>query len=314
MKKLIALAVAAAAMPAMAAVSVSGSYNVEYVDKSDKSAIGTAFKTGGTAATDQVTAANKDSKQVQSYDVDVAVSASAEMDNGMTISASLEADDSDNDGSVTISGAFGSVAMGDVAGALDAVDGAAIGTARDDQSAGQGTDASVTYTLPTIAEGLTVKASWSAENGGNGATADASSVAAKYSMSGVTFHVGSESQDGADITGYGISYSANGLTIGYGYSELDSDTANADNEVSSVSAGYTMGNLTLAVNTYEKENEAGATTSDITSMSVAYAMGGGVTAYASTTDNDVAQDPATPSATTTQSFEDVTRVGIKFAF
>ena len=32
MKKLIALAVAAASMPAMAAVSVSGSYNVEYVD------------------------------------------------------------------------------------------------------------------------------------------------------------------------------------------------------------------------------------------------------------------------------------------
>ena len=75
----------------------------------------------------------------------------------MTISASLEADDSDNDGSVTISGAFGSIAMGDVAGALDAVDGAAIGTARDDLSAGAGTDASVAYTLPTIAEGLTVK-------------------------------------------------------------------------------------------------------------------------------------------------------------
>ena len=311
MKKLIALAVAAAAMPAMAAVSVSGSYNVEYVDKSDKSAIGEVFNTG---ANGTVTAANKDSKQVQSYDVDVAVSASAEMDNGMTISASLEADDSDNDGSVTISGAFGSIAMGDVAGALDAVDGAAIGTARDDLSAGQGTDASVTYTLPAIAEGLTVKASWSAENGGNGATADASSVAAKYSMSGVTFHVGSENQDGADITGYGISYSANGLTIGYGYSELDSDTANADNEVSSVSAGYTMGNLTLAVNTQEKENEAGATTSDITTMSVAYAMGGGVTAYASSSDNDVTQDVATASATTTQSFEDVTRVGIKFAF
>ena len=277
MKKLIALAVAAAAMPAMAAVSVSGSYNVEYVD-------------------------NSTTKKVQSYDVDVKVSASAEMDNGMTIKANLEADDTDNDGDITITGAFGSIAMGDVAGALDAVDGAAIGTARDDKSAGQGTDASVTYTLPTIAEGLTVKASWSAEDGGNGATGDASSVAAKYSMSGVTFHVGSESQDGADITGYGISYSASGLTIGYGYSELDSDTANADNEVSAIAAGYTMGNMTLAVNTYEKENEAGATTSDVTSMSVAYAMGGGVTAYASTSEDDEAANSET------------TRFGIKFSF
>ena len=277
MKKLIALAVAAASMPAMAAVSVSGSYNVEYVDDST-------------------------TKEVQSYDVDVAVSASAEMDNGMTISASLEADDTDDDGSVTISGAFGSIAMGDVAGALDAVDGAAIGTARDDLSAGAGTDASVTYTLPTIAEGLTVKASWSAEDGGNGATADASSVAAKYSMSGVTFHVGSESQDTADITGYGISYSANGLTIGYGYSETDNDSAD-DTEISAVAAGYTMGNLTLAVNTQEKENTTtGATTGDTTSMSVAYSMGGGVTAYASTSEDDETANSET------------TRFGIKFSF
>ena len=305
MKKLIALAVAAAAMPAMAAVSVSGSYNVEYVDSSDKTVGGGADKT-----------------EVQSYDVDVAVSASSEMDNGMTISASLEADDSDNDGSVTISGAFGSIAMGDVAGALDAVDGAAIGTARDDLSAGAGTDASVAYTLPTIAEGLTVKASWSAEDGGNGATADATSVAAKYSMSGVTFHVGSESQTSADITGYGISYSANGLTIGYGYSETDNDTG-ADTEISAVAAGYTMGNLTLAVNTQEKENTTtGATTSDITTMSVAYSMGGGVTAYVSSTDNDVAQastaavaaTPGNAGTAAADTYEDVTRVGIKFSF
>ena len=295
MKKLIALAVAAAAMPAMAAVSVSGSYNVEYVDKSDKSTVNPGA----------------DSKQVQSYDVDVAVSASSEMDNGMTISASLEADDSDNDGSVTISGAFGSIAMGDVAGALDAVDGAAIGTARDDLSAGIGTDASVTYTLPTIAEGLTVKASWSAEDGGNDATADATSVAVKYSMSGVTFHVGTEDQTANDLTGYGVSYSAAGFTLGYGYSENDSDTDGSDVETTSLSAGYTVGNLTLAVNTQEKEDEDGATTSDITSMSVAYAMGGGVTAYASTTDNDEAQATGADDAYT---YEDITRVGIKFSF
>ena len=310
MKKLIALAVAAAAMPAMAAVSVSGSYNVEYVDSTDKSPVGTAFTTAGVAGA--VTAANASTSKVQSYDVDVAVSASSEMDNGMTISASLEADDSDNDGSVTISGAFGSIAMGDVAGALDAVDGAAIGTARDDLSAGAGTDASVAYTLPTIAEGLTVKASWSAEDGGNDATADATSVAAKYSMSGVTFHVGSESQNAADITGYGVSYSANGLTIGYGYSETDNDTG-ADTEITAVAAGYTMGNLTLAVNTQEKESTTAGvttTTSDITTMSVAYGMGGGVTAYASSTDNDVVQSTTTAA----QSFEDVTRVGIKFSF
>ena len=62
---------------------------------------------------------------------------------------------------------FGSFAIGDadMGGALDSVDGAAVGTARDDMSGGVGTDADVKYTLPTIVEGLTVKGSWSAEDG-----------------------------------------------------------------------------------------------------------------------------------------------------
>ena len=280
MKKLIALAVAAASMPAMAAVSVSGSYNVEYVDD-------------GTDTT------------VQSYDVDVKASASAEMDNGMTIKANLEADDTDNDGDITITGAFGSIAMGDVAGALDAMDGAAAGTARDDTSAGQGTDASVTYTLPTLVEGLSVKASWSAENGGNGATADATSVAAKYTTSGLTVFAGSESQADADIDGYGVAYTVAGLTIGYGSSTKDNDDG-TEVEIDALAASYVMGNLTLAVNTKETEStETGANATadaDVTTMSAAYSMGGGVTAYISQTEDDET------------AADETTRLGIKFAF
>ena len=45
------------------------------------------------------------------------------------------------------------------------VDGAAVGTARDDMSGGVGTDADVKYTLPTIVEGLTLMVSWSSEDG-----------------------------------------------------------------------------------------------------------------------------------------------------
>ena len=281
MKKLIALAVAAASMPAaMAAATVTGSYNVEYIDDSSTT-------------------------KVQSYDVDVAVSASAEMDNGMTISASLEADDSDNDGSVTITGAFGSVAMGDVGGALDAMDGAAASTARDDTSAGQGTDASVTYSLPTIVEGLSVKASWSAEDGGNDATADATSVAAKYTTSGLTVFAGQESQTDADIDGYGVSYTIAGLTVGYGSSTKDNDDG-TEVEIDAVAASYVMGNLTLAVNTKETEStETGddaTADADVTTMSAAYSMGGGVTAYISQSEDDET------------AADETTRLGIKFSF
>ena len=262
MKKLIALAVAAASMPAMAAVSISGASEFSYSD------------------TDAATTAGMEQTVVT-------VSASSEMDNGMTISASSAIINdggtigSDNGAtSITIAGSFGKLNLGDVAGPLDALDGAAIGTAENDFSNGQGGDMSVRYDLPTIAEGLTLHVGYSPENGGDGVVADTTGFGASYSVAGFKVFYGSEDNAAGDeVTGMGIKYSMGGLTVGYNASETDGGA-----ELSGIAAGYKTGNLTLAVNTTEDDNTADSAK---TTVSVAYSMGGGVTAYAASTSADL---------------------------
>ena len=277
MKKLIALAVAAAAMPAMADISLSGSTRVEYVD-------------------------NDTTTEISRSDLDLNITATSEMDNGVAVKTSFQADDSDASANITLTGAFGSLAIGDadMGGALDSVDGAAVGTARDDLSAGTGTDADVKYTLPTIVEGLTLMASWASDDT-TLATGGHTSVAAKYTTGGLTVFVGQDNYDTAgtdsdDATGYGVSYSMNGMTIGYGASD-DEDGV----ETTAVALGYTMGNLALAYNSQEAEDSSGATTADQSTISAEYNMGGGVKAYVSSNSND-------------QTDTDTARVGLKFAF
>ena len=187
-------------------------------------------------------------------------------------------------------------------GALDSVDGAAVGTARDDMSGGVGTDADVKYTLPTIVEGLTLMVSWSSEDStASDATAGHTSVAAKYTTGGLTVFLGQDTMDAAgtdsdENTGYGIAYTMSGFTGGVNMSE---DVNGA--ETTAVALGYTMGNLALAYNNSETENSAGATTADANTVSAEYNMGGGVKAYVSQNQND-------------QTDVDTTRVGLKFAF
>ena len=281
MKKLIALAVAAAAMPAMADISLSGSTRVEYVD------------------TDA-------SETVSRSDLDLNIAASTELNNGMTVSTSFQADDGDDSANLTIVGAFGTLSVGDadMAGALDSVDGQAIATARDDLNHGTGADADVKYTLPTLVEGLTVMASMTAE--GTGAQGN-SSFAAKYTMGGLTVAAGTESYDTAgteddDATAYSVAYTMNGFTVGFGSSE-DEDGV----EIDAVSAGYVMGDLTLAYNAHEAENAAGTVVKDASTISASYSLGGGVSVFASSLNVDT----DTLSATATV---DTTRVGMSFAF
>jgi len=284
------LAVAAASVPAMAAVSVSGASEFSYSD------------------TDAATTAGMEQTTVT-------VSGSSELDNGMTISASSVIM---NDGgsivtdngatSITLAGSFGKLNLGDVASPLDALDGAAIGTAENDYSNGVGSDMSIRYDLPTIVEGLTLHAGFSPENGGDGVQSDATGFGASFAVAGFKVFYGSESYtealgtaatNGSDIdaSGYGVSYSTAGFTVGFNASEKEDDGV-VVSELSGVSAGYTTGNLTLAVNTTEDDQVAD---SGKTTVSAAYGLGGGVTVYAAATSADADAN-------------EENTVGIKFAF
>ena len=306
MKKLIALAVAAAAMPAMADISLSGSTRVEYVDQE---ATTTAQNTG---ADNNAVA----SKSFARSDLDLNITATSEMDNGMAVSTSFQADDGDSSANLTISGSFGTVAMGDadMGGALDSVDGAAVGTARDDLSAGVGADTDIKYTLPTLVEGLTVIVSHKFEGTG---TADITSAAVKYTNSGVTVFAGQDSYGAKattgsmddTATGMGVSYAINGLTVGYGNSESRTGA-----ETDAVAVGYTMGNLTIAYNSAKTESNVGVTTNEEDTVSAEYNMGGGVKVYVSSHSVDKDGTAAGTAAAPTTADADNTRVGFKFAF
>jgi len=353
MKKLIALAVAAASVPAMAAVTISGQTEVSY-SNTDAKVAGVSVA-GGTAST----AAAK-SKTLGTEDTSVTFAASSELDNGMAISTSYTLFSAGNavsndggEGAITIAGSFGGLSVGDVAGPLDARDGQAAATAANDLSAAFGNDMAVVYTLPTLVEGLNISAGMAPKNGGDtGVVTDGSSVAFDYSVAGFKVYAGVEESTttvaavtGVDaiyistnnaafvsqaagttapsgytlvsagtkavaadkleneITGYGVSYTINGLTVAANFAEKEVKNAAGTvtkHEASAYGVAYTTGALTLAYNSKEDET-GGMTTEEQDTASVSYNLGGGASVYAATTDREKAKN-------------DETTVGIKFAF
>ena len=347
MKKLIALAVAAAAMPAMAAVSISGAIEVSYSDK-DAGVAGVSVA-GGAAST--ATAA---SKSMATEQATLTVAASSEMDNGMTVSTSYTfkgaGDAVSNDGgegAITVAGAFGSVSVGDVAGPLDARDGQAAAAAENDLSAAFGGDMSLVYTLPSLAEGLNISVGMSAEDGGDtGVGSDAQGIGFDYSIAGFKVYGGMEesvTNVAAVAAVSGIYVSTDGVTLQT--AETD-DVLRApvtavaarqdDNEVMGYGVSYTINGLTVATNYAEKEVTNGTTSvtteHEKVAMGVKYVTGALSLAYNTLedeTDGTKTEESNTVSlgynlgggasvyaASTTkdESEADETTVGIKFAF
>ena len=305
MKKLIALAVAAAAMPAMAAVSISGAIEVSYSDTDAK--VAGVSVAGGAAST-----AAAASKTMGTEQATLTVSASSEMDNGMTVSTSYTfkgaGDAISNDGgegAITVAGAFGSLSVGDVAGPLDARDGQAAAAAENDLSAAFGADMSAVYTLPNLAEGLNISVGMSAENGGDtGVATDATGIGFDYSIAGFKVYYGQESSvtnvaavtavtpiwisgvsDGAADSAALMTSSETVATAG-SYTVLragvDAVAARSDdNEVVGYGASYTINGLTVAANFAEKEvdNDGTVTEHEKTAYGVKYTTGALSLAY-----------------------------------
>jgi hypothetical protein len=290
MKKIIATAVAAAfAVPVYAAdITITGDQEFSWQSNN-----------GATTA---------------SLDGDFNVKASTETANGLSVSADInlsEVGGDDGGASLTISGPFGKVDLGDTSSAVDAVDDATDwGYVLTNGS--PNADASVLWTLPSMISGLTVYLSTSAD-GSDGAAQDGNSDANPGADE-------DESDDGH--TGYALKYSNSGLTIGYGQNDFDfgnetaivsvsyamggltaamenhSATSAAGVEVDTETVGvtYTMGDLTAAVETMENG------TADTTTLGVHYSLGGGVTAFVETTEDDNDADAETMAVGVTMKF------------
>ena len=288
MKKIIAVAVAGAfAVPVMAAdVTISG--NLEYVFVSDDQA-----NTSDFIAEDAV----------------VSVGASSELANGMTISSSINIENTDeasatvSDGgnNVKISGDFGSLAIGDVSGALDATGDWTDVAAYYGGFDADGDDAAFVFTPSLGIDG--VKAVISATPEGDANNPEGTSYSVTYSTGPFSAYYGKDETAAAasQMSAAGVKYSADGIMVAYESGESP-NSSSGKVEFKGVAATYSMGDLTFGIEMQEQKDD-GTVDSDETTLSASYNLGGGASVYIVNTEDDKLSTKV-----------DKTALGINFAF
>jgi len=298
MKKIIAAAVAAALVaPAYAAdVTLGG-------------AVGYYFN-----ATDGA------EDKMESDETAINITATEELANGITVTAKANivddnvAEGSDNldsqGSSLSLAGEFGTIAIGDVSGGLDATGDWTDISAQGGTFASDGSNMAVNWTLPTLVEGLTVHASMSpdgtnAMGSGAGTVDDASAYSITYAMpNGVSIYAGSESVgDTQETDAYGIKGTIAGVYVAYETAD-HKESGGTKESHTGIALKYSMGDLTLGWESQEDKTSASDFDQKETVISASYAMGG-LTVYAVQEDVD---------ETKVSSGADATWVGVGFAF
>ena len=288
MKKIIAIAVAGAfAAPVMAAdVTVSG--NLEYVFVSDDQA-----NTADFIAEDAV----------------VTIGASSELANGMTISSAINIENTDeasstvSDGgnNITIKGDFGSLAIGDVSGGMDAVGDYTDVAAYYGGFDADGDDAAFAFTPNHGIAGLKVVISATPEGDAN--NAEGTSYGIEYKVGSFAAYYGKDETAAAasQQSAAGVKYSADGIMVAYETGESP-QSGSGKVEFKGVAATYTMGDLSFGIEMQEQTDD-GTVDSDETTLSATYNLGGGASVYIVNTEDDKLTTKV-----------DKTAVGINFAF
>jgi len=291
MKKIIALAVATAFVgPVMAAdISVSGAMEMTFASENNGTATATTFQ----------------------EDSSFSIKATEELANGVTVSADINIDGSaadDGGSSLTLAGAFGSVDIGETSGAIDAIDDKTDLFYFVDSGTGlTSTDAALLWTLPSVVDGLTLRASFSPDNGDDASiskqelaasgtaatnqlgsiTDNVTGVSFTYKAGPVNVNYGVESVGTNDNSFVGINGSFNGLFIAAEAAEIKDGKSQMG-----VAASYTMGDITLKVANQVVESAAGADESDMTAYGVSYSMGA-LTLFAEAAKEDFSDDEGT---------------------
>ena len=238
---------------------------------------------------------------------------SGELDNGMNVSISFvldQADDSTTTGtahngtspfdshSVTVSSdAMGSLTMHGEGGssaqaALDTTAGGDLwdnGFSAGTPEASAGAGGMLVYTLPSVMDDLTLKASYTAGGAGKGsamayslsyagvegltldygmgetetvaATADTTTIRASYaygSFTGtyvVTDHDDVVASEDEEVTSYKLSYTVNDdISVSYSQETHDDEGSTIDEEVDSINVSYTSGGMTLSAAQINADN------------------------------------------------------------
>jgi hypothetical protein len=288
MKKIIAVAVAGAfAAPVMAAdVTLSG--NLEYVFVSDDQA-----NTADFIAEDAV----------------VAVGASSELANGMSISGAIAIEGSDENSNtepdggnnIAISGDFGKLQIGDVSGGLDAFGDYTDVAAYYGGFDADGDDAAFAFTPNLGIAGL--KAVISATPEGDANNTEGTSYGVEYSVGAFSAYYGKDETAAAasQMSAAGFKYSADGIMVAYETGESP-QSSSGKVEYKGVAATYSMGDLKFGIEMQEQKDD-GTVDSDETTLSATYDLGGGASVYLVNTEDEKTSTKVDKSA-----------IGINFAF
>jgi hypothetical protein len=289
MKKIIATAVAAAFVAPVYAADVSVSGDVEFWYKDTNA--GESFDSG---------------------DQDIVVTGSETLDNGWSVTASLEVDGNEDgavsDSTLTIDTGMLTIAIG------DAVDPAYLHYDEKSDVAEQGgtSGAGSTNTDPlhTLAvtlspvENLTVTASRSTTNDdSDAATLSITSYAAQYSMNGfsVAYGVAEEQNQNVNVSTTSLSYGTGPFYIGY---ESISNVANViSDDQTNVGVRYAYGSGNVFYESGELKDASAGTSTQTTAYGVSYAIGN-LNTY-------VLQNSVETSATAT---DNQTFIGVEYKF
>jgi outer membrane protein OmpU len=249
-------------------------------------------------------------------------SGSGELDNGMNVSLSFVIDQGDDatttnntrdpfdSHSVTVSSdTLGTLVFSGEGGssAQSAIDTTAAGDLWDNGSgftaprASEAGDNSMMYTLPTIVDDVTLKASYSPGGaGGSSATSWGIGYTGVEGLSldyatGETNTVGSEQ----DHTTMKASYAIGSFTVGYSVSEsIYDNSASVDEEVSSWNLAYTVSDdISVSYGTETLETEGQTVDEEASAISASYTTGG-VTLSATSYEFSGKGNNATESSTT----------------
>jgi len=231
------------------------------------------------------------------------VSGGGELDNGMTVSISYQLDNNAatgagpfDDHSVTVSSdALGSLTLhghggGSATSAMDATAagnvwdtfdgiGAATGVTHSNSAPGNN---SLSYTMPTIMDGVAVNLSYKPQQSGSSIDSGSGYAVTYTGVEGLTLVysnsdiVGTTSALSGDQTAWKISYAYGPVTATVTESEFDVETTTSDQEVSSMAVSYTVSDeisVTYGTETIESTN-AGHVDAEYTVVKGSYTSGG----------------------------------------
>ena len=243
----------------------------------------------------------------------ITFAASAEMDNGWTVSTSMLLDNSDGTEGEVIDNRSMTIDMGDTgvvtfaadggSSALDAIDDVtpnaydepwALVTGATAAIGGAGGSDIFVYNNSSLMDGLSATISYTPSDNTVEVESSTSYAFAYTGIDGLTIGGGAGEDNGAsaslDITNMYVKYAMDAFTVGYQTSESDSETANSDYDMTAIGVSMAVtDDLTVAINSNTIEYESSSKSDqEALGISASSTMGSMTIAFAYNTIDNVA--------------------------